>query len=107
MKFVIASALILSLPSMVFAQSPQTTQYGDFSARYNSPGWGQSGLTAWGTYSGNLGQGGWNYNKQLQPNEPVGSVLLPNQLNSSFDNVRTGAGLFMPQDTRLKGRDRP
>jgi hypothetical protein len=70
--------------------------------------WGQYPTPVWGTYQSGVGQGGWSYNRQLKPVEPAGSVLAdPNQLSSSFGNASTGATLFQPQDTRLKGRDRP
>jgi hypothetical protein len=101
MKYSLAAALILAIPSAAFGQGPS-------GKNFSNPGWGQYGGTAWGTYSGAIGQDGWNYHSQLRPNEPVGSVLAdPNALNSNFANPRTGATLYQPQDTRLKGRDRP
>lgn len=73
-----------------------------------APAWGQYTTPAWGAYSSAVGQGGWSFNRQLKPVEPSGSVLLdPNQASSNFANPRTGASLFQPQDTRLRGRDRP
>jgi hypothetical protein len=75
---------------------------------YNNPSWGQYGITAWGSYQGQVGSGRWRYNEQVQPHEPVGTILAdPNALNSSFANPRTGASLFQAPDTRLRGRDRP
>ena len=72
------------------------------------PAWGVHGTPTWGTYSNGVGAGGWSYDRQMKANEPTSSVLVdPNQRNSNFSNPRTGANLFQPQDTRLKGRDRP
>ena len=106
MKFILAIALLSAFPTLVLAQGASDT--GRVSGGYARPTWGQYGSTVWGTYSGGIGQSGWNYNSQLHPNEPLGSVLAdPNALNSNFSNPRTGATLFQPQDTRLKGRDRP
>jgi hypothetical protein len=108
MRAIIAATFVVVSCSIAAAQSPATTQYGNMNKVYSAPSWGHSGVTGWGTYSGNIGQGGWHYQKQLGPNEPVSSVLAdPNTLNSSFANPRTGATLFQPADTRLKGRDRP
>lgn len=77
-------------------------------AQSTQPAWGQYATPTWGAYSSGVGQGGWSYNRQLKRVEPAGSVLTdPNQLSSSFGNAATGASLFQPQDTRLKGRDRP
>jgi hypothetical protein len=107
MKLISAAALVVALCQTAFAQSPGTTSYGNFSGHYQSPNWGQTGITVWGTYSGAVGHN-WSYNHQLTPGVPLGTVLAnPNQLNSSFANPRTGANLFQPQDTRLRGRDRP
>ena len=106
MKFILGTVLLSTFPSLVLAQGPSGT--GHISGGYTRPTWGQYGSTTWGTDSGSVGQNGWNYNSQLHPNEPMGSVLAdPNTLNSSFANPSTGAALFQPQDTRLKGRDRP
>ena len=106
MKFILGTVLLSAFPSLVLAQG--TSDTGHVSGAFARPTWGQYGSTVWGTYSGSIGQNGWNYNSQLHQNEPVGSVLAdPNTLNSSFSNPRTGATLFQPQDTRLKGRDRP
>jgi hypothetical protein len=108
MRTIIAAAFVVAWCSVAAAQSPMPTQNGEMSKAYHAPSWGHSGVTAWGTYSGNIGQGGWHYQKQLGPNEPLSSVLAdPNALNSNFANPRTGATLFQPADTRLKGRDRP
>jgi hypothetical protein len=104
----IMPAIIGALASSLFAVvAAAQTQSGSLSSSSSTPAWGQLGTTTWGTYSGVIGQNGWNYDQTMRPNEPVGSVLNPNQIGSSFDNSRTGATLFVPQDTRLKGRDRP
>jgi len=81
---------------------------GDALAQGTQPAWGQHTTPVWGAYSSGIGQDGWSYNRQLKPVEPTGSVLAdPNQLSSGFGNSSTGATLFQPQDTRLRGRDRP
>jgi hypothetical protein len=106
MKLILIAGFVFASTSGVFAQG--TSQTGSFSGGFAKPAWGQYGGTAWGSYSGGIGQSGWNYNSQLRPNEPVGSVLAdPNTMSSNFANPRTGATLYQPQDTRLKGRDRP
>jgi len=106
MRIAAAVATLLSLTVTAVGQSAPT-QNGSFSSSYGAPTWGQVGGTTWGTYDGTIGRSGWQFNKTLQPNDPSGSVLSPNQAGSSFDNPATGASLFTPQDTRLKGRDRP
>jgi len=106
MRFSLGITILLWLCAAAFAQGPAQT--GTMSSPYARPSWGQYGGTAWGTYSGGIGQNGWNYNSQMKPTEPLGSVLVdPNAASSNFANPHTGATLFQPQDTRLKGRDRP
>ena len=98
--------LLLAWASDAVAQSPGPTQYGEFSGSYQQPNWGQSNAPSWGAYSGAIGDRGWRFNRQLQSNEPEGAIADPNQ-SLTFGNPRTGATLFRPQDTRLRGRDRP
>ena len=67
------------------------------------PNWGTHPTPRWGTYSDRIGQGGWNYERQMKRNEPVGSVLAdPNQLNSNFSNPRTGAVIKIAASNKPK-----
>jgi hypothetical protein len=97
----LVTALALSAAALALASDAQA-QWG----QQQAPAWGQFGNTAWGQYGNNL-SGGWNYNKSQTVVEPQGTVLNPNQNSGNFSNSSTGAGLFQPQDTRLRGRDRP
>lgn len=64
---------------------------------------GQIGAPAWGTYQGRLGASGWQYNKALQPTDPKGALLSPNEIGGG-----PGTGtLYTPPDTRLLGRTAP
>jgi hypothetical protein len=91
--------LALALPGSARAQ---TGQWGQM----NAPQWGQHGAPAWGQYSNQLGVP-WQYNRTMAPPEPTGAILNPNQVSGNFSNPRTGSSLFVPEDTRFKGRDRP
>jgi hypothetical protein len=94
-------------PTAALAQGPAPTSSGSFSSTYEPQAWGQYGQTTWGTYSNRIGPSGWNYNQQLTPTEPTGSVLVDPNQNSVFATGGTSHGLFQIPDTRLKGRDRP
>jgi hypothetical protein len=107
MRSIITLALCLGLGASASAQMTSGQTTGTFSGQYQAPSWGNAGTTTWGSYSGSVGQGGWTYNRTMRPQEPAGSVLLPNQSGSSFANPRTGADLFTPPSTQYKGRDRP
>jgi hypothetical protein len=98
--------VVMVCASGAAAQSPGPTQYGEFSGRYPAPNWGQSNPPNWGAYTGTIGDKGWRFNRPLQSNEPDSAIADPDQ-SLTFGNPRTGATLFRPQDTRLKGRDRP
>jgi hypothetical protein len=72
-----------------------------------TPSWGTAAAPQWGQYSNALGQYGWQPKRSIAPPVEGGSLVNPNQESSAFANSRTGATLFHPQDTRLRGRDRP
>src|SRR5437660_484447 len=80
----------------------QTGQWGHIGA----PQWGQYQAPAWGQYNNQLSVP-WQYNRTMAPPDPGGAVLVPNQASGNFTNPRTGSSLFVPQDTRFLGRDRP
>lgn len=112
LRAIITAALCLGFGASASAQmtsgeTADPTQYGTFSGHYQAPSWGGVGAPSWGTYSGSVGEGGWMYNRTLRPAAPEGAIVLPNQIDSALTNPQTGAGLFTPQDSRLKGRDRP
>ena len=70
----LAAVSLTVLPNPCQAQSPGPTTYGSYSSSYTAPSWGQASPGAWGTYSGNLGQNGWQYNRVPQANEPTSGV---------------------------------
>jgi hypothetical protein len=102
----LATALSCGLSASAFAQSPGPTAHGSYNGTYGTVPW-QYMSRSWGTYSGQVGAGGWNFNSQLQYREPSSPITGPNEVTGPFSNPRTGRSLFHPQDTRLKGRDRP
>ena len=73
---------------------------------YQTNTWGQVQSPNWGTYDHRLNAGGWNLNYQYRPSNE-GDTLTNPQSGSVFANPRTGASLYQPPDTRLRGRDRP
>jgi hypothetical protein len=70
----LAFGLAAVLATVVTAPGCAQTQSGNLSNTYTAPAWGQASPGTWGTYSGNVGQGGWQYNRTPQPNQPASGV---------------------------------
>jgi hypothetical protein len=91
-KLLIGGLLTLGFSSAADAQGTMQNTYG-------APNWGQVGSSSsWGTQSGNIGQGGWQYNRTPQANQPAGNSAYPNATARPFgstpnpDNPLTSRG---------------
>jgi hypothetical protein len=69
--------LALGFASVSHAQGTAQNTYG-------APNWGQHGASQWGTQSGTIGQGGWQYNGTPQANQPAGNSAYPNATSRPF-----------------------
>jgi hypothetical protein len=98
-RHAIVALLVTVLCSILLSSAPAQQQWGQKSA----PAWGQIGAPAWGQYQGTIGPSGWQYNKTLQPTDPKGAILSPNQTSGG---PGTGS-IYSPPDTRLLGRTAP
>ena len=83
-SLVIGGILAIVCASSGEAQTSGQTTYGNYSNTYTAPAWGQTGSGAWGTQSGNIGQGGWQYNRAPQANQPAGNSTYPNATGRPF-----------------------
>jgi hypothetical protein len=72
--------LILSFSSAAHAQ-------GTIQNTYTAPNWGQAGSNSWGTQSGNIGQGGWQYDRMPQANQPSNNSAYPNATSRPFGST--------------------
>jgi hypothetical protein len=79
---VVTSAVVCA--SSAGAQTPGQNTSGSYSNTYPAPAWGQTSPGAWGTHSGNVGQGGWQYNRTPQANQPAGNSAYPNATSRPF-----------------------
>jgi hypothetical protein len=91
----VASAIVWASSSE--AQTPGQTTYGSYSNTYTAPAWGQTGPGPWGTQSGNIGQGGWQYNGTPQANQPAGNTAYPNASSRPFGSP---SGSYNPLTSR-------
>jgi hypothetical protein len=78
----VTSAIIYASSSE--AQTSGQTTSGSYSNTYQAPNWGPAGSNTWGTQSGAIGQGGWQYNSTPQANQPAGNSAYPNATNRPF-----------------------
>jgi hypothetical protein len=96
-------ALTASVAALLIALASGSASAQQAWGQYATPLWGQSGPPRWGQYSGNVGGGGWQYNRTLKSGEPEGAILNPNQAGSSAGPP----SIFSHPDTRLLGRNAP
>jgi hypothetical protein len=83
----LAAGLAIVLTAVLTGPSFGQTQSGGSSGTYGAPTWGQAGSSTWGTQSGNIGQGGWQYNRGPQANQPAGNSAYPNANGRPFGST--------------------